>query len=680
MAQGLADSTRLTGDATPSQTLLERCTKPFLFCSLAAALWSATWGLAFSAPSMRLVVPGLFAAAWIAGRGAPIAARQALLGTCYLVPAILLLVVIVVPADAWVVWMAPLCGLLLATTPMLRWAIPAALRLPLAFWALAAATTWPIVVLREADFLWSRIHHAIASWVGVTAAATILGILWLDSLFASFPAREQADTGAVFERQVVKPMAAAWIVAAVVGVYQMFVNVEFLNRGLWGALHRAKGTLADANPFGVLSAMWGPIIFAIAIERWSGWRRVAGVAALPLSWLAIWASGSRSSGPIAALALGVLANRYVRSHESRRGLRLMRVATALVLLAAAAGIAARLSAVASPIARATVYFAPNWSLDWASTAFSRLQSRDGYGTVASAVIRDFPSFGLGVGSFHMMVPTYAWKLSRAILPPDNAQNWYRHHLAELGIVGSLGWILWVGWFVWALAFGRTSDARPLTAAVLRAVLVGFGLVSLVGMPGQDVAVVFTFWTMAFWFLALLQPVARRTLERPVGPAWWTVVWMLVLGYAAATAYVGRTTMSIPVRSAAADLDFSYGFYAPEAGGAFRWAAKNAVAVLPAPSDRRWLQVTVWVQHIDLPKKPVDVKVWADRQLIVRTQLSTIEPVTRYFKVPDGDRRVVLETWVSRTLRPRDFGVPDDRELGLLVDWKFLDALPPGAVP
>jgi hypothetical protein len=40
---------------------------------------------------------------------------------------------------------------------------------------------------------------------------------------------------------------------------------------------------------------------------------------------------------------------------------------------------------------------------------------------------------------------------------------------------------------------------------------------------------------------------------------------------------------------------------------------------------------------------------------------------------------MLDTWVSRALRPRDFGLNDDRELGLIVDWQFLDALPRGAV-
>jgi hypothetical protein len=102
-------------------------------------------------------------------------------------------------------------------------------------------------------------------------------------------------------------------------------------------------------------------------------------------------------------------------------------------------------------------------------------------------------------------------------------------------------------------------------------------------------------------------------------------------------------------------------------------------VLPTPSDRRWLQVTIGVERLNFVREPVDARVWADRHLLVRAHLSSLEQVTRYFKVPDGDPRVVLETWVSRTLRPRSLGLADDRELGLLVDWRFLDALPAGAV-
>src|SRR6185503_16157875 len=133
------------------------------------------------------------------------------------------------------------------------------------------------------------------------------------------------DSEVRYERQVVMPMAAGWLIAAGVAMYQMFVDVTFLNRSIFGMLHRARGTLGDANPFGVISAMWGPVIFAIAIERWSGWRRAAGAAALPLSWLAVWASGSRSSLVISVLALVIVVDWLARVHASRFGVRMAAV-------------------------------------------------------------------------------------------------------------------------------------------------------------------------------------------------------------------------------------------------------------------------------------------------------------------------------------------------------------------
>jgi hypothetical protein len=55
-------------------------------------------------------------------------------------------------------------------------------------------------------------------------------------------------------------------------------------------------------------------------------------------------------------------------------------------------------------------------------------------------------------------------------------------------------------------------------------------------------------------------------------------------------------------------------------------------------------------------------------------------------LPPDERRVFIETRVSRTFRPRELGRADDRELGLLARWRFLgpavaDLAPsPGAAP
>jgi hypothetical protein len=661
----------------PSSTL-ERITKPVLLLSLCAAMWAATWGVSVTMPALRTMVPLAFAVAWPAALWRPRVVRAALLGICYVVPALFAAAGLPFSAGHWIVWLAPLAGVVVATTSWHAWTMPAPVKLSLAAWGLVVAMTWPIVVLREADFIWARVHPATASWAGFTAAAVIVGILWVDSLFATFPAAGESVTE--YERQIVMPLAAGWLVAAAVGVYQMFVDVSFLNRSLWGALHRARGTLSDANPFGVISAIWGPLIFAVAIERWSGWRRIAGVAALPFSWLAVWSSGSRSSLPIAVLGFAFAAIWYVAADRTRRLHRLALAAALVAIIGAAGALATRWSGVHSPVARVSAMLAPQMSLAWIVQTTDILRARDGYGTLSEAVIREVPFVGVGVSAFHILVPTYALKLFRRYLPPDNAQNWFRHEVAELGLLGSLGAMVFAGWLLWQLARSRANSTRPFTSGALRTVLIGFGLISLVAVPAQDVAVTFTFWTIALWFVVTLQPRQPDSAQPANRRWWWIAVWFVALSHTVATLAVGRRDLRPPMRAAAADLDYSYGFYPPEPGATIRWASKRAVDVIPVPPDRRWLQVSVLVQHVDLPKNPVDVRVTANGDTIIDTQLTTIEPVTRYFRVPDGDKRVVVETCVSRTLRPRDFGVPDDRELGLLVDTKFVDVPPPGIVP
>ena len=88
------------------------------------------------------------------------------------------------------------------------------------------------------------------------------------------------------------------------------------------------------------------------------------------------------------------------------------------------------------------------ALDAASlSAVAReLWNRNGYGAIGTAIIRDHPLFGIGVGGFNIMQADFARVHGFPILPPDNAQNWYRQQLAELGVVGSVGWVWWAALF------------------------------------------------------------------------------------------------------------------------------------------------------------------------------------------------------------------------------------------
>ena len=86
-----------------------------------------------------------------------------------------------------------------------------------------------------------------------------------------------------------------------------------------------------------------------------------------------------------------------------------------------------------------------------------LWNRDRYGTAAVQMIREFPVAGIGIGTFHSIGVDYTKSVGGVALPPDNAQNWYRHQMAELGILGSLGWLAFCGLF--AIAVIRTPPER-----------------------------------------------------------------------------------------------------------------------------------------------------------------------------------------------------------------------------
>src|ERR1700730_3327923 len=123
------------------------------------------------------------------------------------------------------------------------------------------------------------------------------------------------------------------------------------------------------------------------------------------------------------------------------------------------------------------------------TAFLRelLWRRQDYGTAAVAMIRDHPMFGVGVGSFHLLTADYGKLIGyNGFLVPDNAQNWFRHQLAEFGVLGSVGWIVWVAAFAVFLLRAPIRAADRFAASTLKGALVALAVISLVGMPTQHV--------------------------------------------------------------------------------------------------------------------------------------------------------------------------------------------------
>jgi len=629
-----------------------------------------------------------FAVAFLAALWWPRAVAALALVFTYTAPVLLAVVIGRYRQTYTLVWIAAMLGAIAASRPLRGWAFPPRWRWPLVAWAIVIAATWPIVVWRETDFDLSLLSnyrvsntsHGVAPPVAVvgildSVVTQGLGLLWFDWLYD----RLRSEPLWRFDRFVAVPLAASALLACLLGTYQGFIDITFWSGGLWPVLRRAAGGLVDANASGMIAACWGPAFVAVALQCKMRGRALVAVAGLAVAWSGLWASGSRT-----ALLAGCLGLAFV--------------------LAALVGRVGRLNwrwwtvAVGAPIALAILLFmllpartiGPIRRLlsDVASPGAEGLSGlmwglweRNAYGSAATQVIREMPFFGVGVGAFTLLSVDYAWLATGNQVPFDNAQNWFRHQFAELGLIGSVGWIAWVVLFFVVLLRTRGDTERRLPAAAIKGALVGFTAASMLGVAAMNTAVTLTFWTFAFWYIVLAVPreederPSSRVLSRPLVA--WTLIWVLVAACVAGTYTAGRRDLLPANRAKRIGWDYHYGLYNLETGleGAYRWTQQKAVAVIPVRG--RTLKLDAWTNDPEISQQPVEFKVWIDSTLVVDTRLRDGSHVTTFVPMPSGDQRVVVRTWVSRTWRPSDHGSADKRELGVAVaDWTFVER-PPG---
>lgn len=586
----------------------------------------------------------------------------------------------------WILWIAASLGAMLPDLVTTGWHIPPRLRAPLLLVSLAVIVATPIVAAREIDFnpaLIGDVPNAVlsglpwhaAEWVVQVGVTTLVGILWFEWLLGA-PA---LDLDAVCLRPLVLSVSAS----AVIATYQMLSDISFLNETAYGAIGRASGTLFDANVAGMLAAV-GIGLACVLTERAP--RRPGWLVLVPLLGMAVWASGSRTATGAALIVLFVSGFTLWRSHSTDN---VHDVATLPHAPSTSAGARARSTRrwmVGAMLAGAAVVTVMLLSGVDATTVgplrrFGRmlpsassgrslmdvaaeLWRRNGYGTASTYLIARFPWAGIGVGSFHLFGPALSPVGPR---PPDNAQNWLRHHLVEMGLLGGIGWILFAGAFGWfAVTAWRSRDPR---SRHLCGVLAAFAVVSLFGLPTQEVVAAVTFWVVA---ASLVRGRARHEDLAALSPRTLATIVLVTVAFGAVTWHLARTQLRVPVRAQQLGWPYSYGFYDAEpdgAGGLVRWMGKRAAALIEVHGPL--LRVSVRSPLPNIERDPVALSIWADNRLVLRTRVSSGHPVVATVPVRPGATHILLDIRVNRTVRPREVGgVADDRDLGALVAWAF----------
>ena len=245
----------------------------------------------------------------------------------------------------------------------------------------------------------------------------------------------------------------------------------------------------------------------------------------------------------------------------------------------------------------------------------------------------------------------------------------RHQIAEFGFVGALGWIVWCVAFAAFVLIPRRAE--PPDAWILRSALIAFGFISLFGMPGMDVMVTFTFWTIAFWCVSL---VGRPATTGPLGVSVWLGMGVMLTVFAVGTTSLAATTLRLPERQRRAHRPFSYGYAVPAPAGpddGYRRTLSRAVALVDTTSP--WMAVSARLEKPSTDLRPVEVRVWCDGQVVLKAQLTEAAAVTGFVPIAAASKPVLLETIARRTSAPR-FS-PFARDLGVLIKWEFVDTVP-----
>ena len=665
--------TRQAAERTQFADRAERVTKNVVLWSMAGAVMARAFVGGPNQTTLIVIVIGSFAIAratsarWEHADGI-------VLASMYVAPAVFSRFWV---HDGSVYSMYLAAGLLGAIWPRWsrrQWSLPTPWRVPLVGWALTAAVGWPIIAAREVDF-----HPELAgildmpnSTLGISARGAIaiaadaaamlmLGIVWLDWLFERY-----ANDGPRFRRTIILPLIVSGCIASVVAAYQLFGDMTFLNPG-WAEFHRASATMVDANAFGMSAVLCSCGCLALIEGRRRTWDRLM-LGGFSLSLIGAWASGSRTALVAEMIALAFAAQSLLRSpvsgdHVPRRHGRRPLVLAITSVAAAVLLVAFRHT---GPVLRLG-WILPTASLE-SIAGFTKqmLWVRAGYGTAAVEMIRSNPWFGVGIGSFPLIVGDYPFSHLGGPLAPDNAQNWIRHNLAELGLIGSIGWILWTVVLLIAL-FRRSGAWRDRRATIVAGTFVGVVVVSQVGMPTQNLAVAITFWTFLFWHCSYRWPTAAPP-GRGFSQSWkWALMGVLLATFAAGTLRTSLTTLRPPMRARHAGWNYDYGFYLPERtadGEEYRWTKQNAVAVIPAAS--RAVKLIVWAVRADA-HHPVMARVWHDEQLVIDTVLHDNRPVSADAVIDKNPQWLMIRTYLDRTL-------PESQpDLGLAVQWTFAGA-------
>src|SRR5712691_9666075 len=315
-----------------SASLLDRLSKRITIAAIALAIPLHLYVDPATGWTLRGIAALAFGAGLVCGRRWPSPTPGVATAAATVLPVLLATLVHVAALNVfYTVILAGLFGSLLPQISLDGWKLPAWWRVLLGTWALTISLAFPVMIVREAGLRLGTLRDTgaldswallttpqVESWILYVVITQLVALLWLDYLYANAnlePSNPESPSTSLGASRIPNPAHGLWLgatLASLVAIYQGTVNMAFLNAGPWIGLRRAAGTLLDANAYGAIAALAGPLAFVSIPYLRPRHPRQLQAAALAINWAGAWMSGSRTGLLCGAFGTLLLAYELLR--------------------------------------------------------------------------------------------------------------------------------------------------------------------------------------------------------------------------------------------------------------------------------------------------------------------------------------------------------------------------------
>ncbi len=488
-------------------------------------------------------------------------------------------------------------------------------------------------------------------------------------------------------KEMVKKIIATIILSSVAvgayGIFQYFTGFQLLE--FWVRadpyLRRINSTMADVNSFGAYLTLILPLIIALTLIIGKNVKLTLVALAMGLVFCLIF-SNSRSSwmGFFGALVLFTIItyrnklyllckNKYIRNHFKKIllvGISLLLISFAFLIIISKSYNIQSKEMIDSPMKLVLFTLNPKNTLDAISKG--RLST---YWKAGIEMIKDYPFFGIGVGSFvrHFLDYKDVIKLSNR---PENAHNYFIQIGAEIGLIGLAIFLCLIiiifRYGVIVLKRLKEKYWKFVSLGILTGIA-GFLISCLAQHPLLLIEMQFIFWLFVsiIFILVGLNKIQHSHLKLPK-----KILFIIVLAILA----------SIPFRlffHSNNNVISNHGFYYWERWLnqiPFRWTKRTASQQIEIKGGTLYLPILSSQPNIS--NKPVKVDIYFDGYKVDSIFLNESKwKIFNYPIINKSKKNLIISFILNRTWNPLKSGFnKDSRDIGIGVGEVSWDMIQP----